>query len=98
MEGGLAPATPGSSGLGITVLGGYLLGGGLPGEDLLGCEAEFLNELQDGLQGLGGLGLLGVGDLFVEECFLGQEFGVSGHGGRASEKRRSRSWKSDWAL
>ena len=81
--GRLAPAGPRGAGLGIPVLGFYLLLGfaRLPGEDLLGREAEFLNELQDGLEGLFGLGLLGVGDLFVEEFFLGEEFGVAGHGG-----------------
>ena len=77
--GRLAPARPGGTSGGIPVLGGNLLGLGLPGEDLLGGEAEFLNELQDGLEGLFGLGLLGVGDLFVEEFFLSEEFGVAGH-------------------
>ena len=79
--GRLAPAGPGSTGIGVAVLGSDLLGLGLPREDLLGGESEFLNELQDGLKGLFGLGLLGVGDLFVEEFFLGEEFGVAGHGG-----------------
>ncbi len=79
--GRLAPAGPGGTGSRIPVLGGDLLGLGLPGEDLLGREAEFLNELQDGLEGLFGLGLLGAGDLFVEEFFLGEEFGVAGHEG-----------------
>ena len=79
--GRFAPAGPGGTGVGVPVLGSDLLGLGLPGEDLLGREAEFLNELQDGLEGLFGLGLLGVGDLFVEEFFLGEEFGVAGHGG-----------------
>ena len=77
--GRLAPARPGSTGVGVPVFGGDLLELGLPGEDLLGRESKFLNELQDGLQGLFGLGLLGVGDLFVEEFFLGEEFGVAGH-------------------
>ena len=77
--GRLAPAGPGSTGIGVAVLGSDLLGLGLPGEDLLGGEAEFLNELQNGLQSLFGLGLPGVGDLFVEEFFLGEEFGVAGH-------------------
>ena len=79
--GRLAPARPRGTGLGIPVLGFYLLLGfaRLPGEDLLGREAKFLNELQNGLEGLFGLGLLGVGDLFVEELFLGEEFGVAGH-------------------
>lgn len=77
--GRLAPTGPGGTGIGIPVLGGNLLGLGLPGEDLLGRESEFLNELQDGLEGLFGLGLLGVGDLFVEEFLLGEEFGVAGH-------------------
>ena len=79
--GRFAPASPGGTSGGIPVLGGNLLWLGLPGEDLLGGEAEFLNELQNGLEGLFGLGLLGVGDLFVEEFFLGEEFGVAGHGG-----------------
>ena len=48
---------------------------------MLGSESEFLNELQDGLEGLFGLGLPGVGDLFVEEFLLGEEFGVAGHEG-----------------
>ena len=77
--GRLAPARPGGTSGGIPVLGGNLLWLGLPGEDLLGGEAEFLNELQDGLEGLFRLDLLGVGDLFVEEFFLGEEFGVAGH-------------------
>jgi len=77
--GRLASAGPGGASGGIPVLGGDLLGLGLPGEDLLGGESEFLNELQDGLEGLFGLGLLGVGDLFVEEFLLGEEFGVAGH-------------------
>lgn len=77
--GRLAPARPGSTGVGIPVLGGDLLGQGLPREDLLGRESKFLNELQDGLEGLFGLGLPGVGDLFVEEFLLGKEFGVAGH-------------------
>ena len=81
--GRLAPARPGGTSGWISVLGFHLLLGftRLPGEDLLGRESEFLNELQDGLKGLFGLGLLGVGDLFVEEFFLGEEFGVAGHGG-----------------
>ena len=77
--GRLASARPGSTGVGVPVLGGNFLGLWLPGEDLLGREAEFLNKLQDGLEGLFRLGLLGVGDLFVEEFFLGEEFGVAGH-------------------
>ena len=77
--GRLSSAGPGGAGIGIPVLGSDLLGLGLPGEDLLGGEAEFLNELQNGLEGLFGLGLLGVGDLFVEAFFLGEEFGVAGH-------------------
>ena len=77
--GWLASAGPGGASGWIPVLGGDLLGLGLPGEDLLGREAEFLNKLQDGLEGLFRLGLLGVGDLFVEELFLGEEFGVAGH-------------------
>ena len=79
--GPLTPARPGGTSGGIPVLGGDLLGLGLPREDLLGGKAEFLNELQDGLEGLFGLGLLGVGDLFVEEFLLGEEFGVAGHAG-----------------
>lgn len=81
--GRLTSAGPGGTSLEIPVLCFHLLLGfaRLPGEDLLGREAEFLNELQDGLEGLFGLGLPGVGDLFVEELFLGQEFGVAGHGG-----------------
>lgn len=77
--GRLASAGPGGTSVGIPVFGGDLLGLGLPGEDLLGSESELLNELQDGLEGLFGLGLLGVGDLFVEEYLLGEEFGVAGH-------------------
>lgn len=77
--GRLPPTGPGGTGGGIPVLGCDLLGLGLPGEDLLGGEAEFLNELQNGLDGLFGLGLPGVGDLFVEEFLLGEEFGVAGH-------------------
>ena len=81
--GRLTPAGPGGTSLGIPVLCFHLLLGfaRFPGEDLLGREAEFLNELQDGLEGLFGLGLLGVGDLFVEEFFLVEEFCVAGHGG-----------------
>ena len=79
--GRLAPAGPGSTGIGVAVLGSDLLGLGLPREDLLGGESELLNELQNGLEGLFGLGLPGVGDLFVEEFFLGEEFGVAGHEG-----------------
>lgn len=81
--GRLAPARPGGTSGWIPVLGFHLLLGftRLPGEDLLGRESEFLNELQDGLKGLFGLSLLGVGDLFVEEFFLGEEFCVAGHGG-----------------
>lgn len=63
----------------IPVLGSDLLGLRLPGEDLLRCEAKLLNKLQDGLEGLFGLSLLCVGDLFVEEFLLGEEFGVAGH-------------------
>ena len=77
--GRLAPAGPGGASGGIPVLGGNLLGLGLPGEDLLGRESKFLNELQDGLEGLFRLDLLSVGDLFVEEFLLGEEFGVAGH-------------------
>ena len=77
--GRLAPARPGGTSGWIPVLGCDLLGLGLPGEDLLGRESEFLNELQDGLEGLFGLGLLCVSDLLVEEFFLGEEFGVTGH-------------------
>lgn len=79
--GRLAPAGPGGASGGIPVLGFYLLLGfaRLPGEDLLGGKAEFLNKLQDGLEGLFRLGLLGVSDLFVEEFLLGEEFGVAGH-------------------
>lgn len=83
----LAPARPGGTGVGIPVLGSDLLGLGLPGEDLLGGEAELLNELQNGLEGLFGLGLLGVGDLFVEKLFLGKEFGVAGHAGMRERSR-----------
>lgn len=70
--GRLSSAGPGGAGSGIAELGFDLLLGfaRLPGEDLLGREAEVLHELQDGLEGLFGLGLLGVGDLFVEEFFL----------------------------
>lgn len=79
--GRLAPARPGGTSGWIPVLGFHLLLGfaRLPGEDLLGRESEFLNELQDGLQGLFGLGFLGVSDLLVEEFFLSEEFGVAGH-------------------
>lgn len=77
--GRLASARPGSTSDLIPVLGGNLLGLGFPGEDLLGREAEFLNELQDGLEGLFRLGLLGVSDFLVEKLFLGEEFGVAGH-------------------
>ena len=81
--GRLAPASPCGAGSWIPVLGFHFLLGfaRLPGEDLLGRESEFLNELQDGLKGLFGLGLLGVGDLLVEEFFLSEEFGVAGHTG-----------------
>lgn len=81
--GRLAPARPRGAGLGIPVLGFYLLLGfaRLPGEDLLGREAKFLNELQNGLEGLFGLCFLGVSDLLVEEFFLSEEFGVAGHTG-----------------
>lgn len=77
--GRLAPAGPGGAGVRVPVFGRDFLRLRLPREDLLGREAEFLNELQDGLECLFGLSLLGVGDLLVEEFFLGEEFGVAGH-------------------
>lgn len=58
------------------VLGRDLLGLGLPGEHLLGGEAEFLYQLPHCCQCLCGFGFAGVFDLLVEGLLLCEEFCV----------------------